>query len=62
MVHGKLEVLLVSAKGLEDTDFLFHFLLLQIAKLSFPLGCLSLRESYACGIFFIAAASCFFIG
>jgi len=22
MVHGKLEVLLVSAKGLEDTDFL----------------------------------------
>lgn len=38
MVHGKLEVLLVSAKGLEDTDFL--------SKPLFPLS-LSLAVSHS---------------
>jgi hypothetical protein len=38
MVHGKLEVLLVSAKGLEDTDFLSKHSLIFFRILFFSAG------------------------
>jgi hypothetical protein len=37
MVYGKLEVLLVSAKGLEDTDFLSKPLSFLLFSLSLPI-------------------------